>query len=113
MPAFAATSDGNPRVKRSIGPELPRPNPVRIPTPRALAPYGIKLPSQHAVLHQAFSEQQQARYGHNIILLCKPPAVSQVDTYNAFSFSPMDCLVDDDPSERATAQFVTIIGRVY
>ncbi|MBQ0957083.1 DNA translocase FtsK 4TM domain-containing protein [Serratia symbiotica] len=127
MPAFAATSDGNPQVKQGIGPELPRPNPVRIPTRRALASYGIKLPSQRAaehkqrqgaveppqpdaadrqhedgqqraVLHQAFSEQQQARYGQHKPAV-QPPAVSQVDTYNAFSFSPMDGLVDDDPSE--------------
>lgn len=127
MPAFAATSDGNPQVKQGIGPELPRPNPVRIPTRRALASYGIKLPSQRAAehkqrqgvveppqsdaadrqhedgqlrvaLHQAFSEQPQARYGQHKPAV-QPPAVSQVDTYNAFSFSPMDGLVDDDPSE--------------
>ncbi|MDR0805596.1 MAG: DNA translocase FtsK 4TM domain-containing protein [Enterobacteriaceae bacterium] len=34
-----------PQVKQGIGPELPRPNPVRIPTRRELASYGIKLPS--------------------------------------------------------------------
>ncbi len=36
----------NPQVKQGIGPELPRPNPVRIPTRRELASYGIKLPSE-------------------------------------------------------------------
>ena len=94
MPAFTATSDGNPQVKQGIGPELPRPNPVRIPTRRELASYGIKLPSQRAAeqeqrqteaepqqltaanpqeeealqeaaLRQAFAEQQSQRYGES------------------------------------------------
>ncbi len=92
MPAFSAISDDNPQVKQGIGPELPRPNPVRIPTRRELASYGIKLPSQRAAahahgqthadaakpqpelsedeqaaqqveLHRAFMEQQAQRYG--------------------------------------------------
>jgi S-DNA-T family DNA segregation ATPase FtsK/SpoIIIE len=93
MPAFSATSDANSQVKQGLGPELPRPNPVRIPTRRELASYGIKLPSQRmaeqeqqsreddeplqqadnlspddealqeAALRQAFAEQQSQRYG--------------------------------------------------
>jgi S-DNA-T family DNA segregation ATPase FtsK/SpoIIIE len=86
MPAFSAVSDSNPQVKQGIGPELPRPNPVRIPTRRELASYGIKLPSQRQAeqaarnaspatpdegedtaheeaLGAAFAEQQQQRYG--------------------------------------------------
>ncbi|QCR36570.1 cell division protein FtsK [Nissabacter sp. SGAir0207] len=86
MPAFSAVSDTNPQVKQGIGPELPRPNPVRIPTRRELASYGIKLPSQRQAeqaareaavssspeeeeaaeqeaLGRAFAEQQQQRYG--------------------------------------------------
>ncbi|QBX66079.1 DNA translocase FtsK 4TM domain-containing protein [Serratia quinivorans] len=93
MPAFTATSDANSQVKQGLGPELPRPNPVRIPTRRELASYGIKLPSQRmaeqeqrtreddeplqqadnlsqddealqeAALRQAFAEQQSQRYG--------------------------------------------------
>ncbi|MGL4035811.1 DNA translocase FtsK [Kosakonia cowanii] len=35
-----------PQVKEGIGPQLPRPNRVRVPTRRELASYGIKLPSQ-------------------------------------------------------------------
>ncbi|CNF25134.1 DNA translocase FtsK [Yersinia similis] len=46
MPAFTATSDSSSQIKQGIGPELPRPNPVRIPTRRELASFGIKLPSQ-------------------------------------------------------------------
>ncbi len=53
MPAFTATSDASSQVKQGIGPELPRPNPVRIPTRRELASYGIKLPSQR------IAEQEQ------------------------------------------------------
>ncbi|PQQ41635.1 hypothetical protein C6H65_08150 [Photorhabdus luminescens] len=87
--ATAATViTGNSQVKQGIGPELPRPNPVRIPTRREL--YGIKVPSQRlaeqqreyeikqqvdgsdddidvdeqqeALLRQQFLEQQRERY---------------------------------------------------
>ena len=46
-PLFSPASSG-PRVqvKEGIGPKLPRPNRVRVPTRRELASYGIKLPSQ-------------------------------------------------------------------
>ena len=53
MPAFSADGDDNPQIKRGVGPELPRPNPVRIPTRRELASYGIKLPSQRLAEEQA------------------------------------------------------------
>lgn len=80
----------NPQVKQGIGPALPRPNPVKLPTRRELASYGIKLPSQRmaeekakteesvsaapleaeaeeamqqAELRQAFQSEQQQRYG--------------------------------------------------
>lgn len=57
MPAFTATSDSSSQIKQGIGPELPRPNPVRIPTRRELASYGIKLPSQRI----AEQEQRELR----------------------------------------------------
>ncbi|CNH22295.1 DNA translocase FtsK [Yersinia pekkanenii] len=57
MPAFTATSDSSSQVKQGLGPELPRPNPVRIPTRRELASYGIKLPSQR----MAEQEQRELR----------------------------------------------------
>ena len=90
MPGFSATSETtNPQVKQGIGPALPRPNPVKLPTRRELASYGIKLPSQRIAeekakeeeqrlqqavdseaeqqdethLREAFDAQQQARYG--------------------------------------------------
>ena len=95
MPGFSATSEAaNPQVKQGIGPELPRPNPVKLPTRRELASYGIKLPSQRiaeekakeeelrqqqsvvendadahaqeeAQLREAFMAQQQTRYGES------------------------------------------------
>jgi len=61
MPGFTATSgsDGNPQVKQGIGPELPRPNPVKLPTRRELASYGIKLPSQRIAEEKAKEQEQQ------------------------------------------------------
>ncbi|WP_140919228.1 DNA translocase FtsK 4TM domain-containing protein [Limnobaculum xujianqingii] len=43
---FTPVAGSQPQVKQGVGPEFPRPNPVRIPTRRELASYGIKLPSQ-------------------------------------------------------------------
>ncbi|WP_213928931.1 DNA translocase FtsK [Raoultella planticola] len=65
-PLFSPAS-GGPRaqVKEGIGPKLPRPNHVRVPTRRELASYGIKLPSQRmaeerarkAELNQAYDDE--------------------------------------------------------
>ncbi len=85
-PLFSPATDGAPRpqVKEGIGPQLPRPNRVRVPTRRELASYGIKLPSQRMAeekaresdyeddadeLHQdelarQFAAQQTQRYGN-------------------------------------------------
>lgn len=83
-PVFSlAGSAPRPQVKEGIGPQLPRPNRVRVPTRRELASYGIKLPSQRMTqeharepgyeddadeLHQdelarQFAAQQNQRYG--------------------------------------------------
>ncbi|CNU39240.1 DNA translocase FtsK [Salmonella enterica subsp. enterica serovar Bovismorbificans] len=40
-------------MKEGIGPQLPRPNRVRVPTRRELASYGIKLPSQRIAEEKA------------------------------------------------------------
>lgn len=61
MPAFTATSDSSSQVKQGIGPELPRPNPVRIPTRRELASYGIKLPSQRMAEQEQEQRQQEVQ----------------------------------------------------
>ncbi|RWR02035.1 cell division protein FtsK [[Pantoea] beijingensis] len=61
MPGFSATSvaDSNPQVKQGIGPELPRPNPVKLPTRRELASFGIKLPSQRMAEERAREEESR------------------------------------------------------
>lgn len=87
----ALVSHGS-QIKQGLGPELPRPNPVRLPTRREL--YGIHIPSQREAelrrreeavqsepedeladiqeqanfeqeLRQQFLEQQRERYGEN------------------------------------------------
>ncbi len=82
---FSPTDAPRPQVKAGIGPQLPRPNPVRVPTRRELASasFGIKIPSQRQAeelsdelmgdedadgLHQdelarQFAATQQQRYG--------------------------------------------------
>ncbi|HGY0329464.1 TPA: DNA translocase FtsK, partial [Salmonella enterica subsp. enterica serovar Derby] len=52
---FGLATGGAPRpqVKEGIGPQLPRPNRVRVPTRRELASYGIKLPSQRIAEEKA------------------------------------------------------------
>ncbi len=59
-PMFSLAEGGAPRqqVKEGIGPQLPRPNRVRVPTRRELASYGIKLPSQRMAEERARTEQQ-------------------------------------------------------
>ncbi|HAA0074073.1 TPA_asm: DNA translocase FtsK [Salmonella enterica subsp. enterica serovar Infantis] len=54
-PAFSLATGGAPcpQVKEGIGPQLPRPNRVRVPTRRELASYGIKLPSQRIAEEKA------------------------------------------------------------
>lgn len=54
-PAFGLATGGaaRPQVKEGIGPQLPRPNRVRVPTRRELASYGIKLPSQRIAEEKA------------------------------------------------------------
>ncbi|TNV21630.1 DNA translocase FtsK [Buttiauxella sp. B2] len=101
-PIFSIASDApRPQVKEGIGPQLPRPNRVRVPTRRELASYGIKLPSQRMAEEEArrqngmdsedgyiddaeemeqhelarqFAAQQQQRYGEEY-----EDDVSQVD----------------------------------
>ncbi|MGD8106625.1 DNA translocase FtsK 4TM domain-containing protein [Pantoea sp. FN0302] len=58
MPA-TAPEEINPQIKQGIGPELPRPKPVKLPTRRELASFGIKLPSQRLAEEKAKQEAQQ------------------------------------------------------
>ncbi|TKU50459.1 DNA translocase FtsK [Citrobacter sp. wls714] len=76
-PVFSLAGGGAPRpqVKEGIGPQLPRPNRVRVPTRRELASYGIKLPSQRMAEEKAREEQ--------------------LDT-NAYSDDEMDAMQQDE-----------------
>ncbi|EFF9398184.1 DNA translocase FtsK [Escherichia coli] len=62
-PVFSLANSAGPRpqVKEGIGPQLPRPKRIRVPTRRDLASYGIKLPSQRAAEEKA-REAQRNQY---------------------------------------------------
>ncbi|HDK1394432.1 TPA: DNA translocase FtsK [Escherichia coli] len=62
-PVFSMANSAGPRpqVKEGIGPQLPRPKRIRVPTRRELASYGIKLPSQRAAEEKA-REAQRNQY---------------------------------------------------
>ncbi|CTY11569.1 DNA translocase FtsK [Escherichia coli] len=63
-PVFSLANSGGPRpqVKEGIGPQLPRPKRIRVPTRRELASYGIKLPSQRAAEEKAREAPQRNQY---------------------------------------------------
>lgn len=104
-PVFSLASGGAPRpqVKEGIGPQLPRPNRVRVPTRRELASYGIKLPSQRMAEEKAreseyeddademqqdelarqFAAQQQQRYGEEYQHEARPTHVHEDDEDDA------------------------------
>ncbi|POT57936.1 DNA translocase FtsK [Citrobacter amalonaticus] len=66
-PVFSLANGGAPRpqVKEGIGPQLPRPNRVRVPTRRELASYGIKLPSQRIAEEKAREAGQYQNHTDN------------------------------------------------
>ncbi|WP_097398329.1 DNA translocase FtsK [Escherichia coli] len=59
--AVSPLAGPRPQVKEGIGPQLPRPKRIRVPTRRELASYGIKLPSQRAAEEKA-REAQRNQY---------------------------------------------------
>lgn len=107
-PAIGAL-DGGPQVKQGIGPELPRPNPVRIPTRRELASLGIKLPSQRMAEDQARREAQQRRAREEQAELEQMPEV-QVTPLGAPAQASADLAgqsIFAQATARATAERVT------
>lgn len=59
-PVFSLAAGGaRTQVKEGIGPQLPRPNRVRVPTRRELASYSIKLPSQRMDEERARGDLQE------------------------------------------------------
>ncbi|MGO1308244.1 MAG: DNA translocase FtsK, partial [Kluyvera intermedia] len=58
-PLFSPADGPRPQIKEGIGPKLPAPNRVRVPTHRELASYGIKLPSQRMAEERAAREAER------------------------------------------------------
>ncbi|MEO3989244.1 DNA translocase FtsK [Pseudocitrobacter cyperus] len=63
-PLFSPVDGPRPQVKEGIGPKLPPPNRVRVPTRRELASYGIKLPSQRMAEERARDAERDQHDGH-------------------------------------------------
>ncbi|AIR68191.1 DNA translocase FtsK [Dickeya fangzhongdai] len=109
MPAFTTDEDNNPQVKRGMGPELPRPNPVRIPTRRELASYGIKLPSQRLAEQQAREAEQQAQAAHaeqtgaSTSFAAPAPLPDNVTAQAALPDDEQDALIQDAALRQAFA----------
>ncbi|AEX51386.1 FtsK family cell division protein [Rahnella aquatilis CIP 78.65 = ATCC 33071] len=114
MPAFSAVSDENPQVKKGFGPELPRPNPVRIPTRRELASYGIKLPSQRMaeqqeqVLSATPQEAEQNVWHNDPLAQADEQAMQEAALHEAFAAQQQerygDTVTENEPDEEAALQ---------
>ncbi|EKZ3459890.1 DNA translocase FtsK [Shigella flexneri] len=80
-PVFSLANSGGPRpqVKEGIGPQLPRPKRIRVPTRRELASYGIKLPSQRAA-------EEKAREAHR----------NQYDSGDQYNDDEIDAMQQDE-----------------
>ncbi|EOG5373968.1 DNA translocase FtsK [Cronobacter turicensis] len=101
-----------PQVKEGIGPQLPRPNRVRVPTRRELASYGIKLPSQRMAEERAReeAERRMAQQQHGVSdeeadamyqdELARQFAASQQQRYGEEYQAEMS-LEDEDAAEQA------------
>lgn len=63
---FSPADSPRAQVKEGIGPQLPRPNRVRVPTRRELASasFGIKLPSQRMAEERAREQESQQHYSN-------------------------------------------------
>ncbi|MBA7846402.1 DNA translocase FtsK [Klebsiella sp. RHBSTW-00484] len=114
-PLFSPVS-GGPRVqvKEGIGPKLPRPNRVRVPTRRELASYGIKLPSQRMAEERARQAEHQ-HYDDEPLTdeevaeleqgeLARQFAASQNQRYSETYGADVADEVDDDEDSAAEAE---------
>lgn len=101
-----------PQVKEGIGPQLPRPNRVRVPTRRELASYGIKLPSQRMAEERAREEEVRQHDDDEADMLqqnelARQFAATQQDRYgNEFQheapqFHPQHPVMSDEDEEEA------------
>ncbi|HHG8772286.1 TPA: DNA translocase FtsK, partial [Raoultella planticola] len=109
-PLFSPASDGpRAQVKEGIGPKLPRPNRVRVPTRRELASYGIKLPSQRMAEERARKAERDQNYDDEPLTdeevdaleqdeLARQFAATQQQRYGEVYASESDAEEDDDDS---------------
>ncbi|MDJ1012382.1 DNA translocase FtsK [Klebsiella pneumoniae] len=110
-PLFSPASSG-PRVqvKEGIGPKLPRPNRVRVPTRRELASYGIKLPSQREVEQRARQAERDPHYDDELLSDEEADAMEQDELARQFAATQQqryghrwedDKATDDDEADAA------------
>ncbi|WP_227135781.1 DNA translocase FtsK 4TM domain-containing protein [Kosakonia radicincitans] len=113
-PVFSLAAGGAPRpqVKEGIGPQLPRPNRVRVPTRRELASYGIKLPSQRMAEERAREEEVRQHDDDEADMLqqnelARQFAATQQDRYgnqfqhDAPQFHPQHPVMSEEEAEEA------------
>ena len=110
-PLFSPASSG-PRVqvKEGIGPKLPRPNRVRVPTRRELASYGIKLPSQREAEQRARQAERDPHYDDELLSDEEADAMEQDELARQFAATQQqryghrwedDNATDDDDANNA------------
>ncbi|HBX6356645.1 TPA: DNA translocase FtsK [Klebsiella pneumoniae] len=110
-PLFSPASSG-PRVqvKEGIGPKLPRPNRVRVPTRRELASYGIKLPSQREAEQRARQAERDPNYDNELLSDEEADAMEQDELARQFAATQQqryghrwedDNATDDDEADAA------------
>ncbi|MBD7252802.1 DNA translocase FtsK, partial [Klebsiella pneumoniae] len=110
-PLFSPASSG-PRVqvKEGIGPKLPRPNRVRVPTRRELASYGIKLPSQREAEQRARQAERDPHYDDELLSDEEADAMEQDELARQFAATHQqryghrwedDNATDDDEADAA------------
>ncbi|EIY4986046.1 DNA translocase FtsK [Klebsiella quasipneumoniae] len=110
-PLFSPASSG-PRVqvKEGIGPKLPRPNRVRVPTRRELASYGIKLPSQREAEQRARQAERAPHYDDELLSDEEADAMEQDELARQFAATQQqryghrwedDNATDDDDADAA------------
>ncbi|WP_281079396.1 DNA translocase FtsK [Klebsiella quasivariicola] len=110
-PLFSPASSG-PRVqvKEGIGPKLPRPNRVRVPTRRELASYGIKLPSQREAEQRARQAERNPHYDDELLSDEEADAMEQDELARQFAATQQqryghrwedDNATDDDDADTA------------
>ncbi|QXR13337.1 DNA translocase FtsK [Klebsiella pneumoniae] len=110
-PLFSPASSG-PRVqvKEGIGPKLPRPNRVRVPTRRELASYGIKLSSQREAEQRARQAERDPHYDNELLSDEEADAMEQDELARQFAATQQqryghrwedDNATDDDEADAA------------